>query len=135
MKNFNNFKQWNEAKNVDIDKSKFINFISQRNNQDINDVKNKFNDVEFIKLYRSEGNIVDRDKLPLAVKDSSGTWFTPSYKEVLRYNNMNDNRKIYEIDIPLGFYNSLRSSFSSNIEISKGEVKLPIELSKMKTQI
>lgn len=117
---------------VSLDKTDFINFIANENNVEYDDIYNKFKDVKFIKLYRAEGKVEDREKLPIAIKDNSGRWFTPNFKEVSRYKNMSNDRKIYAIDVPLEFYNSMRKAFGTPAETSKGEVKLPLELAKLK---
>ncbi len=54
---------------------------------------------------------------------------------MVRYNNMNKNRVMYKIDVPLDFYNAMRKAFGTLGETSKGEVKLPIELALLKTKM
>ena len=135
MKNKDVIKKYNDFLNENVDKTQYVKFISQQNGESYNDVFDKFNDVKFITLYRSEGIVVDKEKLPKAVKGNSGRWFTPQYNEVLRYQKMNKNRKIYKIDVPLGFYNALRDSLQSKIDMSIGEVVLPQGLSELKTEI
>jgi hypothetical protein len=110
-----------------VDKSIYSNWSIKKGND------NDFSNSEFITLYRSEGNTVSREKLPKSTQGSSGTWFTPNLKEVERYNGMNKDRKIYKLDIPLTLYNNLLKMSKNKIEMSKGEVQLPLDLSILKT--
>jgi len=134
-KQIDKIKNFSEFLSDNVDKSKYVEYISQKNNKDYSEVEKVFNDVEFITLYRSEGTVVDKEKLPISVRDNSGRWFTPNYHEMVRYNNMNKNREIYKIDVPLDFYNAMRTAFGTASETSKGEVKLPIELSLLKVKM
>ena len=86
----------------------------------------------YITLYRAEGETVDRDKLLPFQKGNAGTWFSPDQKELLRYVSMMKDRKAYKIDIPKSLYDSLNNIAKNNIEMSKGEVQLPIELASKK---
>tara|TARA_R110000772_G_scaffold8005_2_gene26720 strand:- start:3544 stop:4365 length:822 start_codon:yes stop_codon:yes gene_type:complete len=113
--------------NENIDKSIYSNWSIKKGND------SDFSNVEFITLYRAEGTVVsDRSKLPKAMQGSSGSWFSPNLEEAERYSKMNSHRKIYKLDIPLTLYNNL-SNLSKGMEMSKGEVRLPLDLATLKT--
>ena len=120
-------KCYEEFNGTILDKSVYINWSNSRGNT------SDFSNIEFIRLYRAEGSVVNRNKLPKSTRSSSGTWFTPNLKEATRYSEMSTNRRIYKLDIPLVLYNNLSKLNKGGI--SQGEIKLPLDLSILKTPL
>ena len=90
--------------------------------------------TKFINVYRAEGEVVNKENLPLAVRGNAGSWFTPSKTEVARYAAMN-NRTVYKIAIPKSLYDNLLKSRKGEVAMSKGEIQLPQNISSLKTEI
>ena len=117
-----------------------VDFVFEQNPELVNTAYETLGFVDFsvpeksgyVTLYRAEGETVDREELLPFQKGNAGTWFSPDQKELLRYVEMAKDRKAYKIDIPKSLYDSLNSIAKSNIEMSKGEVQLPIELADKK---
>jgi len=117
-----------------------VDFVFEQNPELVNTAYEALGFVDFsiseksgyITLYRAEGETIDREELLPFQKGNAGTWFSPDQKELLRYVSMMKDRKAYKIDIPKSLYDSLNNIAKSNIEMSKGEVQLPIELADKK---
>ena len=86
----------------------------------------------YITLYRAEGEVVDREELSDFNKQSAGTWFSPKKEEALRYASAVKRRRVYKVSIPNSFYAGLSEIAKDKIEMSKGEVQLPIEIAEKK---
>ena len=92
-------------------------------------------DSEFINLYRAEGAVVNKENLPISIRGNAGSWFTPNIKEAKRYASYGD-RNLYKIAIPKALYDGLLASRKGQtLEISKGEIQLPENISKLKENI
>ena len=117
-----------------------VDFVFEQNPELMNVACDALNLVDFsmpdnsgyITLYRAEGEIVDREELSDFNKQSAGTWFSPKKEEALRYASAIKGRKVYKVNIPNSYYVGLNESAKDSVQMSKGEVRLPIDIAEKK---
>jgi hypothetical protein len=110
-------------------KTPYLNWVANQQGKTVEQVTEELKDVEFITLYRAEGETADRSKLPAATKRRAGTWFTPNFTEAKRYADMDESRSLYTVSVPKAFYESNKRTEGV---VSEGEIQLPIEIADAK---
>ncbi len=95
----------------------------------------RYENIEFIPIYRAEGEAVAKEDLSEAHRGTAGRWWTKDFDTAKRYADVPEtDRQLYTLAIPRVFYENLQAGLKETMTLNADEILVPDGLEAFKVE-